>query len=62
MQKAIHQLIEDEWGAAALEYSLVVAALAIGVLAAISSLSDTLIFLYQTITSGLGAILGFLAD
>lgn len=62
MRKAIIIFLADKKGSAALEYSLVVAALAIGILTTISSLGDVLGNLYQTIVSGLAAIAGFLTN
>lgn len=59
MRKAITTFIGDKKGSAALEYSLLTAALAIGILSAISSLGDTLSSIYQTIISGLMTISSF---
>lgn len=61
MQKSLTKLIADTQGSTSLEYSLLAAALAIGVLPAITSLGDVLGGIYQNIVSGLGIITGFLA-
>jgi len=54
----ISRFLSDGRGSAMIEYSLIAAAVAIGILSALSSLGETLGGLYQTILSGLVSIGG----
>ena len=58
MRKAIIHLWADQTGSAALEYSLVAGAIALGVIAAIVSLGESLGGVYQTIVSGIASMNG----
>ncbi len=60
MQISISKFIAQEKGSAALEYSLVAAAVAIGVLSAISALGNAVGEIYQILLSGLAVIDSFL--
>lgn len=58
MRKAIIDFCADTSGSAAIEYGLLAGALALGIIAAIVSFSETLGGVYQTIISGLASIGG----
>jgi Flp pilus assembly pilin Flp len=58
MRKAIIHFWANTDGSAAIEYSLLAGALALGLIAAIVSLTETLNALYQTVISGLASIGG----
>lgn len=58
MRKAIIHFWADTNGSAAIEYSLLAGALALGLIAAIVSFTETLSGLYQTIISGIASIGG----
>jgi Flp pilus assembly pilin Flp len=58
MRKIINTFLSDERGNAALEYALVLAAVGLGLITAVSALSETLGEIYQTITAGLATIGG----
>ena len=58
MRKAIIDFWADTSGSAAIEYSLLAGALALGIIAAIASFTETLGGLYQTIISGVASIGG----
>jgi Flp pilus assembly pilin Flp len=58
MRKAIIHFWADTSGSAALEYSLVAGALALGIIAAIVSLGETLGAVYQTIIAGIASMNG----
>ncbi len=61
MPKAITRFVQDQRGAAAVEYSIVVAAIAVGLFSVISELSGTLRQIYETISSGVASIAGGLS-
>jgi Flp pilus assembly pilin Flp len=56
MRKAVLDFLADDGGAAMLEYSLIMAAMAICVISAVSALGETLGGVYQNILSGVVAI------
>jgi Flp pilus assembly pilin Flp len=56
MRKAIIDFSANTSGSAALEYSLVAGAVALGVIAAIVSLGESLGAIYQTIASGIASM------
>ena len=57
MKQAIFRLLGDEKGSAALEYALIAAAIAIGIiLSSLASLGVAFAPVAETILSGLGAI------
>jgi Flp pilus assembly pilin Flp len=58
MPKVISRFLDDTGGSAAVEYSLVIGALTMGVIAGILSLGQALSGIYQTIASGLVSIGG----
>lgn len=58
MRKAITHFWADRSGSAAIEYSLVAGAMAFVVIAAVTSLSQTLSAMYQTVISGLAIVNG----
>lgn len=58
MRNAINQFWASTDGSAAIEYSLLVGALAVGLIAAIGSFTETLGSLFQAIISGLASIGG----
>jgi Flp pilus assembly pilin Flp len=58
MRKTMMLFWADRSGSAAIEYSLLAGALALALIGAITSLTDTLNSLFQTIISGLAAIAG----
>ena len=58
MRKAIIHFWADMSGTAALEYSLVAGAVALGIIAAIASLGESLGAVYQTIVSGIASMNG----
>ncbi len=58
MRRAIIHFWADRRGAAAIEYSLLAGALALALIAAIVSLTETLTGLYQTIITGLASVGG----
>jgi Flp pilus assembly pilin Flp len=58
MRKAVTHFLADERGSAMLEYSLIMAAMAVCVISAVSALGETLGGLYQTILAGVVSIGG----
>lgn len=58
MRKAIIRFAADTDGSAAIEYSLLAGALALALIGAIVSYTETLASLYQTIISGVASIGG----
>lgn len=58
MPKAISHLLTGTEGSAMLEYSLVMAAVALGVISAVASLGDILGEIFQTIISAVAAMNG----
>jgi len=58
MRKTITSFIRDERGAAIVEYSILLAAIALGVLSATNALGQELGNIYHTISSGIASIGG----
>ena len=56
MKQVISRFLGDSAGSAMMEYSLIAAIIAINILLAVSSLSETLENVFQTIISGLTSI------
>ena len=56
MQKAIKRFAIDSRGSALIEYSLLAGSIAIVLLSAITTLSNELAVMYQTIISGIASI------
>ncbi len=55
MRKPINDFLADARGNAALEYGLVLAAIGVAVVSAVSALGETLAEIYQTVLSGLSS-------